>query len=310
MTKIATSIVGCDISKTRVDVHVLPSGQAFSVAMGNACPEGLAERLTDLNPELVVMEATGGLQQRTADALLAAGMPVAVVNPRQIRDFGRATGRLAKTDRIDAAIIARFGQALNPAPNHHNDPERRKLKALVTRRRQVVSMRAAEKTRAHACGDPRMTEDIADTIAYLSAKIAGLDRAINTLIHAHWPRANAIVRSMKGVGPVLAATLLAEMPELGTLTRRQAAALVGTAPYNRDSGAWRGKRTVWGGRKAIREVLYMAAVTASRTNPTMARFGQRLLAKGKAKKVALTAIMRKMIVTLNAMLRDNKPCQT
>jgi transposase len=252
-----------------------------------------------------VLEATGGLEVRLAAALAAAGVPVAVVNPRQVRAFARATGRLAKTDRLDAAMIARFAEAVRPPVRPLPDEATRHLGALVARRRQLLEMLVAERNRRHAA-DPALREGIDAHLRWLEEALAGIERDLDGAVResAAWRAKEELLRSVPGVGPVSARTLLAELPELGSLTRRQAAALVGVAPFSRDSGKMRGKRTVGGGRATLRACLYMAAVAAARgANPPIAAFYGRLRRAGKPAKLALTACMRKLVVTLNAMLR-------
>lgn len=307
MTKIER-FVGIDVSKARLDVHVRPGEEAFAVANDAAGIAGLVERLRTDVACLVVLEATGGLQERAAAALAAAGLEVAVVNPRQVRDFGRATGRLAKTDKLDAAVIAAFAEAVKPQPRPLPDAERQDLIDLVARRRQLVEMRAAEKIRRGqlaAALRPRLDQHL----AFLDAAIAELDRDITHSLKRSsiWRAQEALLASVPGVGPVARAVIAAKLPELGQLTRRQIAALVGVAPFNRDSGQQRGRRAVSGGRDDVRTVLYMATVTAVRCNPAIRAFHHRLTAAGKPPKVALTACMRKLITILNAIMRTQSP---
>src|SRR4051794_36811402 len=292
----APTFVGIDVSKHRLEVHARPSGESFATDYDDEGVAGLVERLVALAPALVVLEATGGPEVRLAAALAAAGLPVAVADPRQVRAFARATGRLAKTDRLDAATIARFAEAVRPPVRPLPDEATRHLGALVARRRQLLEMLVAERNRRHAA-DPALREGEA---------LAGIERDLDGAVResAAWRAREELLRSVPGVGPVSARTLLAELPELGSLTRRQAAALVGVAPFSRDSGKMRGKRTVGGGRAALRACLYMAAVAAVRCrNPAIAGFYERLRAAGKPAKLALTACVRKLVVTLNAMLR-------
>lgn len=306
MTTIADCWVGIDVSKHWLDVSHGPAGQEMRLAYSETAVAALLKRLQRDRPNGVVLEATGGLERRLADRLAAAGLPVAVVNPRQVRDFARATGRLAKTDRIDARVLALYGARLQPPPRHLPCQARRHLAALVTRRRQLVAMRSAEKTRRHQADDPLIAEQIGALIDHLARLIAELDQRIaKALRSAPWADRAQRLQTMTGIGPIAAATLIAEVPELGALTRRQAAALVGVAPLNRDSGQRRAPRCVWGGRANVRKTLYMAAIVAMRFNATLAAFYQRLRNAGKPHKVALTAVIRKMVVTLNAMIRDN-----
>jgi transposase len=305
VTDKAPTFVGIDVSKHRLDVHARPSGESFATDYDDEGVAGLVERLAALAPALVVLEATGGLEVRLAAALAAAGLPVAIVNPRRVRAFARATGRLAKTDRLDAATIARFAEAVRPPARPLPDEATRHLGALVARRRQLLEMLVAERNRRHAA-DPALHEGIDAHLRWLEEALAGIERDLGTAVResAAWRAKEALLRSVPGVGPVSARTLLAELPELGSLTRRQAAALVGVAPFSRDSGKMRGKRTVGGGRATLRACLYMAAVAAARgANPPIAAFYERLRRAGKPAKLALTACMRKLVVTLNAMLR-------
>lgn len=307
MTKIER-FVGIDVSKARLDVHVQPGGESFAADNDEAGVAALVERLrTDLAC-LVVLEATGGLQERAAAALAAAGLHVAVVNPRQVRDFARATGRLAKTDKLDAAIIAGFAEAVKPQPRPLPDAERQGLIDLVARRRQLVEMRAAEKIRRSQLAQglrPRLDAHL----AFLDAAIAELDRDIGAALRASsaWRAQDDLLASVPGIGPIARAVIAAKLPELGQLTRRQIAALVGLAPFNRDSGQHKGKRAISGGRADVRNVLYMAAVAAIRCNPVIRAFHQKLKAAGKPPKVAITACMRKLLTILNAIAKTQTP---
>jgi transposase len=307
MTKIER-FVGIDVSKARLDVHVQPCGEEFAVENDGTGVAALIERLRTDAASLVVLEATGGLQDRAAAALAAAGLFVAVVNPRQVRDFARATGRLAKTDRLDAAIIAAFAEAVKPEPRDLPDAERQGLIDLVARRRQLVEMRAAEKVRRGqlaAALRPRLDQHL----AFLDAQIAELDRDTREALKGSgaWRANDDLLDSVPGIGPVARAVLAAKLPELGQLDRRQIAALVGVAPFNRDSGQMRGKRSISGGRADVRNVLYMATVAAIRCNPVIKAFHQRLKAAGKPPKLAITACMRKLLTILNAMLKAHTP---
>jgi transposase len=303
MTKIER-FVGIDVSKARLDVHVRPGGEAFSVDNDAAGISGLVERLTTDEACLVVLEATGGLQERAAAALAAAGLYVAVVNPRQVRDFGRATGRLAKTDRLDAALIAAFAEAVKPEPRPLADVERQGLIDRVGRRRQLVEMRAAEKIR-RAQMAPALRGRLDAHLAFLDAEIAELDRDITGLLRCSpaWRAQDELLATVPGIGPIARSVFAAKVPELGQLNRRQIAALIGVAPFNRDSGQMRGRRTISGGRDDVRTVLYMATVAAIRCNPVIRAFHQRLRNAGKPPKLAITACMRKLLTILNAMIR-------
>lgn len=306
--------IGIDVAKHHLDValssdNTLSSGETFRLAHDDAGLTTLLERLRPLSPALVVLEATGGLQVRAAAHLAAAGLPVAVVNPRQVRDFARATGQLAKTDRLDAQAIARFAQAVQPTPRPLDDESALHLKALVTRRRELVALRTAEKNRLAGAREPRVRLSIERVIAFVEAQLVELDGDLDRAVKDSplWRAAEELLRSVPGVGPTLARTLLAELPELGRLTRRRIAALVGVAPLARDSGQMRGRRTVWGGRGPVRAVLYMATLAAVRVNPVLKGAYARLRQAGKPPKVALTACMRRLICILNAILRDTSP---
>jgi transposase len=304
MSMPTASFVGIDVSKSQLDVAVRPSGEMWVVTHDETGLGALVARLRTLGPTLIVLEATGGLEAALAGALAAAPLPVAVVNPRQVRDFARATGALAKTDRLDAQSLARFAEAVRPAPRPLPDAQAQELTALLQRRRQLVEMLTAEKNRRHAA-PPRVRRQIQAHIEWLQRQIRQFDDDLRELIRSSplWRETDDLLRSAPGVGPVLATTLVAALPELGTLTRHQIAALVGVAPLNRDSGTLRGRRTVWGGRAHVRAVLYMSTLVAVRRNPVLAPFYQRLRTAGKVPKVALTACMRKLLTILNAMLK-------
>jgi len=304
--------IGIDVAKDRLDVHVRPSGEAFAVARDGEGVARLVERLRAMAPALIVSEATGGFEQVVAAALGAAGLPVVVVNPRQIRDFARALGRLAKTDRIDAEAIALFAERIRPELRALPDAQARLLGELVARRRQVIEMFVAEGNRARRLESRRLKKRIERHRCVLQDELSEIESELDEAIRGTpiWRETENLLKSVPGVGDALARTLIAELPELGSLDRKKIAALVGLAPFNRDSGTLRGKRTVWGGRATIRAALYMAALVASRFNPVIARFYRRLLAAGKPKKLALTACMRKLLTILNAMIRDHKSWQT
>ncbi len=300
--------VGIDVSQRQLDIALHPTGDAWSVTYDEAGLTRLIARLDALAPVLIVLEATGGLERLVADALHRAALPLAVVNPRQVRDFARATGTLAKTDALDARTLAHFAQAIQPAPQSPPDPDTQALTALLGRRRQVVAMFTGERNRLLRAL-PIVQTQIDRHCVWLEKEIAALDAALAAAITASplWRDHLTLLRSVPGVGPVLAMTLLAELPQLGQLGRKEVAALVGVAPLNRDSGRWRGKRTVWGGRGRVRAVLYMAALSATRHNPVIKAFYARLCAAGKAKKVALVACMHKLLLILNAVLKDQTP---
>lgn len=307
MTKIER-FIGIDVSKLRLDVHVQPGGEAFAADNDEAGVAGLVDRLQGDEATLVVLEATGGLQERAAAALAAAGLHVAVVNARQVRDFARATGRLAKTDKLDAAVLAAFAEAVKPEPRPLPDPERQALIDLVTRRRQLVEMRATEKIRRAQMTlalRPRLDQHI----AFLDAAIAELDRETGQVLRGSsaWRANDDLLASVPGIGHVARAVIAAKLPELGRLSRRQIAALVGVAPINRDSGQMRGRRAIAGGRADVRTVLYMATIAAIRCNPPIRAFHQRLKDAGKPPKLAITACMRKLLTILNALVKTQTP---
>lgn len=297
--------VGIDVARDRLDVAQRPGTEGWQVNNDQRGIADLVARLRALRPALVVLEATGGIELPLVGALAAAGLPVVVVNPRQVREFARATGRLAKTDAIDAQVLARFAEAVRPALRPLPDAATQQLGGLVARRRQVIEMLTAEKNRLQTAAAVR--GHIKEHILWLERSLSDLDRELGQVIHSSdiWRAQDNLLQSAPGVGPVLSTTLLAELPELGSLNRKEIAALVGVAPLNRDSGTLRGRRTVWGGRPQVRAVLYMAALVATRRNPIIRAFYQHLLAAGKPKKVALTACMRKLLTILNAMVRHH-----
>jgi transposase len=300
--------VGIDVAKARLDAAVRPSGDAFHVPNDEAGIRLLTERLAALKPTLIVLEATGGYEASLAAALVAAGLPTAVANPRQVRDFARATGQLAKTDRLDAAALARFAEAVQPVPRPLPEEAVQALDALVTRRRQVVEMLVAEKQRRRQA--PKgVRERIARHIAVLEEELEESDRELYDTLRESpvWREREDLLRGVPGVGPTLTATLLAELPELGRLDRREIAALVGVAPFARDSGLLRGRRAIWGGRASVRAALYMGALVATRHNPVIRAMYRRLVEAGKPKKVALVAAMRKLLVILNAIMKSGVP---
>lgn len=300
--------VGIDVSKDRLDLALRPTGERSTVSNAEPDLTALVTRLQAVHPTLIVLEATGGLEIPVVGALAAAGLPVVVVNPRQVRDFAKATGRLAKTDALDAAVLAQFAEAVRPALRPLPDAETQALSALLTRRRQLLEMRTAEQTRLGQALPP-VRKEIQAHITWLNGRLAHLDDELGRTIRESpvWRERDDLLQSTPGVGPVLSRTLLAGLPELGTLNRKQIAALVGVAPFNRDSGTLRGRRTVWGGRAHVRAVLYMSALAASRWNPVIRAFYQRLCTAGKVKKVALTACMHKLLLILNAMIKHRTP---
>jgi transposase len=303
--------VGIDVSKDRLDVHALPSGEAFGVARNGQGLEELVDRLRALSPTLVAIEATGGFETIAAAAIAGAKLPLAVVNPAQVRHFAQAVGKRAKSDPIDAFVIARFAEAVKPEPRGIPDEAARLLAELVGRRRQIIEMLTAERQREKRAANPRVTKSLARTIKMLEKELADVDRDIDTAVRGSplWREKEDLLVTFPGVSNILARTFLAEVPELGSLDRRHIASLAGLAPYTRQSGRWKGKSMIGGGRAAVRTALYMAALSASRYNPALKLFYQRLLASGKPKMVALIAVARKTLTILNAMLRDQKPWQ-
>ena len=303
----APVFVGIDVSHARLDIAVRP-GTRFSAANDEQGIVTVVEQMRTLAPILIVLEATGGLEVPLTGALATIGLPVVVVNPRHVRDFAKATGKLAKTDALDAQILAQFAEVIRPATRPLPDEQTQALAALLTRRRQLVEMLTAEKNRLSTAPKP-IRKSVRAHITWLERELMHTDTDLAQTIHESpvWRDKDELLRSVPGVGPVLTTTLLANLPELGTLTGKQIAALVGVAPLNRDSGTLRGKRTVWGGRAQVRTTLYMAAIVAARFNPVIRMFYQRLRTAGKAKKVALTACMRKLLTILNAMLKHRTP---
>jgi transposase len=300
----AEVFVGIDVSKARLDVAVRPSDEVWKCSNDEEGFAALVEKLKPLSP-LVVLEATGGYQAPLAAALSVAGIVVAVVNPRQVRDFARALGKLAKTDTLDAEVIARFAEAVRPEPRPLPDAETQELQATIARRRQIVEMMSAEKNRLKTAL-PAVRRDIQEHITWLERRLKDVDKDLYTRLKKSplWRVKEQLLRSAPGVGEVLSRTLLADLPELGKLDAKKIAALVGVAPFNRDSGQQRGKRAIWGGRAAVRSTLYMGTLTGVRTSPSLKAYYERLLKAGKPKKLALTACMRKLLVRLNAMVRD------
>ncbi len=303
--------VGIDVSKARLDVHVLPSGQSFAVARDGDALASLVEDLAGLSPGLIVLEATGGYEVTVAAALATAGLPLAVVNPRQIRDFARALGLLAKTDALDAKAIALFAERVRPEPRPLADTQTQVLSELIARRRQIVVMMTAERNRRSQLTSRRMVKSVDRLLAALQKELSALERELDETIRGTpaWREDEDLLKSVPGVGDITARALIADLPELGRLDRKKIAALVGLAPFNRDSGTMRGKRTIRGGRRHLRTTLYMAALVASQRNPILKAFYQRLLHAGKPKKLALVAVMRKLLVILNAIIRDRTPWQ-
>lgn len=304
-------VVGIDVSKDRLDVAVRPNGETFVVARNGAGLEQLVARLRELSPSIVAIEATGGFETVAAAALAGAGLPVAVVNPAQIRAFAKALNQRAKTDPIDAAVIAHFAQATGLEPRGLPDEATRLLADLVARRRQIVEMIGAERQREKRVVIPHLRKSIARLLKALEKELASLDADIDDAVRGSpaWREKEDLLASVPGVGPVISRTLLAELPELGQLDRKEIAALAGLAPFTRQSGQWRGKSFIGGGRTAVRTALFMGAMVAKQHNPVLKAFFDRLIAAGKPKMVALIAVARKLLTILNAVVRDNRPWQ-
>jgi transposase len=303
------TLVGIDVAKHSLDVYLANEDRGFTIKNDTAGFRQLLDELPAAGNCLVVMEATGGYQSRVVAALVAADHRVAVVNPRQVRDFARGLGILAKTDRLDARVIARFGQQANPRPVEIGSENQAPLHELVTRRRQLIEWRTAEQNRLETASTKMVRQNIRHLIEQLGKQIRQLEEAIGQLIESEPELSSkaSLLETVPGVGPVTVTSLLVDLPELGRLNRQQVAALVGVAPFNRDSGKFHGRRAIWGGRAAVRRVLYMAALTARRSNPLIRAFSQRLEAAGKPIKVVLTACMRKLLVILNSMVKNNLP---
>lgn len=304
--------IGIDVAKDRLDVHIRPGGEAFTVARDDEGVDELVKRLRGAAPALVVLEATGGFETIVAAGLTAAGLPVAVVNPRQIRDFARATARLAKTDTLDAAVIAHFAEAVKPPPRPVADAQARLLGELMARRRQLIEMITAEGNRRRMLTVRRTLKSVDRVLATLKAQLEQIDDDIDTAVRGTpaWREAEDLLTSVPGIGPRIARTLIAELPELGSLGRRQVASLTGVAPFNRDSGTLRGRRTIAGGRTVVRNALYMSVLVSIRRKLPLAETYHRLRAAGKPAKVAIVACIRKLVTILNAILRDKKPWAT
>jgi transposase len=303
--------VGIDVAKDRLDVCIRPSGEAFAVDRSGAGTEALVERLRTLAPRIIAVEATGGFETVVVAGLAAADLPVIVVNPAQVRAFAQALGKRAKTDPIDAAVIAHFVEATKAEPRPLPDQMTRLLADLVARRRQIVEMMAAEGQRERRITHKRLRKSIARLRKAMERELAELDGEIDDHIRGSsvWAEKDDLLASVPGIGPVIARTLIAELPELGTLDRRSIVALAGLAPWTRQSGQWRGKSFIGGGRKSVRSALFVAAMVASRHNPTLKLFRDRLVDAGKPKLVALIAVARKLLTILNAILRDKRPWQ-
>lgn len=298
------TFVGIDVSNNWLDVATRPATRQFRFANDDSGIAELISMLSELSVALLVVEATGGLESPVVAVLSVEGIPVAVINPRQARDFAKATGKLAKTDAIDASVLAHFAEAVRPKVRPLADEKAQELNALVARRQQIVGMLTAERNRLKKAMKP-VQRHIKAHIAFLEEELDSVDTQLKEAIKKSplWKEKENLLKSVPGIGPVVSATLISGLPELGTLDRKQISALVGVAPLNRDSGAYRGKRTIWGGRKTVRHALYMAALVASKSNPVIRNFYERLVGAGKAKKVALTACMRKLLTMINSMVK-------
>jgi transposase len=297
-------VVGIDVSKQELVVAVDPTGERWTSGVEPAALDQLVVRVRALAPQLIVLEATGGYERALAAACAAAALPVAIVNPRQVRAFAQALGRTAKTDAIDATVLALFGARVQPAPRPVPPADTQALAALVARRRQLLEMLGAERNRLAQTPTGPVARDLREHIRWLERRLANVDTDLTARIQRSpvWRVHDDLLQSVPGIGPTVARTLLAELPELGTLNRRAIAALAGVAPFNRDSGQWRGRRAIWGGRAPVRAALYMAALVATRHNPVLAAFYRRLRDAGKPAKVALVAVMRRLLTIVNAMI--------
>lgn len=304
--------VGIDVSKDHLDIAVRPGGEVFTVERNAAGVQQLAEWLRTLSPHVVALEATGGYETIAAATLAAAGLPVVIVNPAQVRAFAKAIGQRAKTDPIDAGVIAHFAEATRPKVRPLPDEATRLLADLVARRRQIVEMIGAERQREKRMTVPHLRKSIVRLVKALEKELAGLNTDIDDAVRGSpvWCEKEDLLKSVPGVGPTIASTLIAELPELGSCDRRQIAALAGLAPFTRQSGQWRGKSFIGGGREVVRTALFMGAMVAKQHNPVLKAFFDRLVAAGKPKMIALIAVARKLLTILNAILRDNRPWQT
>lgn len=301
--------IGIDVSKHALDIHVRPQAEAWTVAYDLAQLPALIKRLQALAPERLIVEASGGLETLLVSHLGAAALPVCVINPRQARDFAKATGQLAKTDRLDAAVLAHFGEAIKPQPRPLPSQQAQQFEALLARRRQLIEMLVAEKNRLLQCQHQRrIAQDVRQHIAFLEKRLRRCDDDLRQAVEQSplWRAKDDLLKSVPGIGEVTSLTLLASLPELGELSHKEIAGLVGVAPRTRQSGGWHGKAHCGGGRAGVRAVLYMAALSATRCNPVIGAFYKRLISAGKPKKVALVACMRKLLVILNAMIKDQR----
>lgn len=306
---IVEKFTGIDVSKSTLDVCIEPLGQTLHVAYDEAGVRQVVSRLKEVSPALIVIEATGGLEVRSATELASKGLPVAVINPRQARDFAKATGQLAKTDLVDAAVLAAFAKAIRPQARPLKDADTRALDDRVSRRRQLIDMRVQETLRLGAAASKPLQKSLSKHIAWLDKRITEIDRDLTKRLRESdaWRTKDNLLRAIPGIGAVTSLTLLAKCPELGTLNRREIAALIGVAPLANDSGKHRGKRFIWGGRAEVRAVLYMATVSAMRCNDTIKAFAERLKKAGKPPKVVIVACMRKLLTIMNSMLKNNTP---
>jgi transposase len=300
--------IGIDVAKATLEIGLDTTEQTFSVKNDPQALPALVARLEALAPERIVVEATGGYEMHLVAACIAANLPIVVINPRQVRDFAKALGKRAKTDRVDALTLARFARAVRPEQRTYKSEATQAVTVLVARRRQLTEMLVAEENRRQSPLFAEMADEFKEHIEWLQKRIAELDRDLQNQVRQtqQWREQDKLLQSAKGVGPLLSVTLLTQLPELGQLDRREIALLVGVAPISDDSGKRRGERHIAGGRAAVRSVLYMGTLAAIRFNPVIKEFYQRLLAKGKLKKVAITACMRKLLTILNAMIRDNE----
>lgn len=298
--------IGIDVSKETLEFATYPRGESKSVAYDDTSIESLVTRWRELRPTLIVLEATGGFERLISRALTSAELPFTIVNPRHVRNFARAIGQLAKTDRMDALILARYGEAVRPAIRPLPDEATQELKALTTRRRQIIEMIVAEKNRLHSASKA-VKKRIAAHLRWLEAELGRANKDLDQAIRQSpiWKDNEDLLQSVPAIGPTVSRTLMAELPELGKLNRKQIAALVGVAPFNRDSGKFKGRRSIWGGRATVRRCLYMAALVATRHNPVIRAFYTRLRKAGKCPKVALVACMRKLLTILNAMIKHH-----
>lgn len=306
---IVEKFTGIDVSKSTLDVCIEPLGQTLHVAYDEAGVRQVVSRLKEVSPALIVIEATGGLEVRSATELASKGLPVAVINPRQARDFAKATGQLAKTDLVDAAVLAAFAKAIRPQARPLKDADTRALDDRVSRRRQLIDMRVQETLRLGTAASKPLQKSLSKHIAWLDKRITEIDRDLTKRLRESdaWRTKDNLLRAIPGIGAVTSLTLLAKCPELGTLNRREIAALIGVAPLANDSGKHRGKRFIWGGRAEVRAVLYMATVSAMRCNDTIKAFAERLKKAGKPPKVVIVACMRKLLTIMNSMLKNNTP---